>query len=303
MKTPLVSILVTTYNHEKYIRDCLDGILMQQTKFRIEILVGNDCSTDKTESIVKEYQKCFPNIRLITPSSNIYQTGKTITCTHLLSVAQGKYVAFCEGDDYWTYPYKLQTQIDFLEREDSYTMCFHAHQLKDSTNTLIPIEIYNPKEKTISINELLNHGVCQLSTVVGRRECLTIPEVELYFNHPKHNYGDINYYMAWASQGKIMCMPQFWSVYRRHLDSLTANDNICDIAHIKHKNALTAIIDCYGDKYSQILNYYRCMYKLNKSSKLIKEGKYVSGIRHKISAFLVSPKYLIHFYLRRYCLS
>lgn len=300
MDTPLVSILVSTYNHEKYIRDCLDGMLMQQTKFPIEIIIGNDCSTDETASIIKQYQKCYSNIKLITPTSNIYQTGKTITYTHLLPTAKGKYVAFCEGDDYWTFPYKLQAQIEFLERENNYSMCFHAYQTNDSNGNKITLVGVCQEERTISITELLNFGICQFSTVVGRRECLSIPEIDLYFNHPQHTYGDINYYMAWASQGKIRLLPQPWSIYRRHADSLTANDNLNNTAHIKHQNALSAIIDSYGHKYSKILSRYKCMYQLNQSSRLIQEHKYLSGIWLKISAFFTSPKYFIHLYIKKY---
>src|SRR5690554_6846745 len=128
---PIVSVCVQTYNHEKYIKECLEGILMQQTTFPFEIILGEDESSDGTREICKAYAEKYPDIiRLFLRSRkdviyvNKRPTGR-FNLLENLKVTKGKYVAICEGDDYWTDPLKLQKQVDFLEGNSEYSMCFH----------------------------------------------------------------------------------------------------------------------------------------------------------------------------------
>ena len=130
-QNPLVSVCVQTYQHVRYIKQCLDGILMQKTNFDFEILLGEDASIDGTREICKEYAKKFPDrIRLFLHhrENNIAiggsPTGRFILMTNLFTT-RGKYIALCEGDDYWTDPYKLQKQVDFLESNPDYVITFH----------------------------------------------------------------------------------------------------------------------------------------------------------------------------------
>ncbi|MFA7615940.1 MAG: glycosyltransferase [Weeksellaceae bacterium] len=128
MQNPLVSISCTTYNHEPYIRQCLDGFLMQQCDFEFEIVIHDDASTDETQEIIKEYQKKFPDIiKPIFQTENQYsKTGSGIMARYNFPRAQGKYIALCEGDDYWTDPLKLQKQVDILEKNTNIDICSHA---------------------------------------------------------------------------------------------------------------------------------------------------------------------------------
>ena len=114
---PLVSIGCITYNHAPYIRQCIKGFLMQKTNFPFEIIINDDCSTDGTTEIIKEYEKQYPNlINAIYHSENQYSKGvKGIFWKYVFSKVRGKYIAMCEGDDYWTDPYKLKRQIEYLE--------------------------------------------------------------------------------------------------------------------------------------------------------------------------------------------
>lgn len=127
MRTPLVSICCVSYNHARFIRKCLDGFLMQQTDFSIEILIHDDCSTDGTTEIIREYEAKYPE--LIFPlyeEENQYQQGKAAEIDlYNYRRARGKYIAYCEGDDYWTDPLKLQKQVDFMEAHPEYSVCFH----------------------------------------------------------------------------------------------------------------------------------------------------------------------------------
>lgn len=123
--TPLVSVLTLTYNHESYIKQCLEGILMQKTNFVFEILIHDDASTDKTAQIIKEYESKFSGIlKPIYQRENQHEKKVGIDRTFQYPRARGKYIAICEGDDYWTDPLKLQKQVDFLENNEEYGLVF-----------------------------------------------------------------------------------------------------------------------------------------------------------------------------------
>lgn len=113
MSQPLLSVLLLTYNHEKYISDCIESILMQKTNFDLEVLIGEDCSTDNTRVIINKYIQKYPEkLKLVTSDKNI---GALKNENKLMNLAQGKYIAFIEGDDFWMDSLKLQKQVDFLE--------------------------------------------------------------------------------------------------------------------------------------------------------------------------------------------
>ena len=123
---PLVSVSCTTYNHINYIEQCLDGFLCQKTYFPFKILIHDDCSTDGTTEIIKKYTAKYPDIiKPIYETENQYQQGKTVSSLIWNnSRAKGKYIAFCEGADYWIDNNKLQEQVNFLENNDSYGMVY-----------------------------------------------------------------------------------------------------------------------------------------------------------------------------------
>ncbi len=128
-RTPLLSIVCLTYNHDKYIASTLDGFLMQRTNFPFEIIVHDDASTDRTVEIIKQYEKKFPNIlRPIYEKENLYSKkgGFLLLNKAIEEKAGGKYIAFCEGDDFWIKDDKLQIQADFLEANPEYTAVYHS---------------------------------------------------------------------------------------------------------------------------------------------------------------------------------
>ena len=120
---PLVSVRVITYNHEKYIAQCIEGILMQKTDFPFEIIIGEDCSTDDTRKIVLEYGEKYPEkIRVIISEKNVGAVQNTL---RVGDACRGKYQAYCEGDDYWIDPLKLQKQVDLMESDPDMSLSFH----------------------------------------------------------------------------------------------------------------------------------------------------------------------------------
>lgn len=122
---PLVSIVCLTYNEEEFVRETIEGFLMQKCNFMYEVLVYDDASTDTTPLILQEYAQKYPNIfRLTLYKENNFQKGTPFYGLRMsFNDAKGKYIALCEGDDYWTDPFKLQKQVDFLEQNPEYGLC------------------------------------------------------------------------------------------------------------------------------------------------------------------------------------
>ncbi len=130
----MVSILCITYNHERFIKDALDGFINQITDFKYEILIHDDCSTDSTAEIIRSYEKKYPDlIKPIYQTENLYSKHIPIITTQLVPIAQGKYFAVCEGDDFWTDRYKLQKQVDILEEYKNCSICFNTVVCSDIT--------------------------------------------------------------------------------------------------------------------------------------------------------------------------
>ncbi len=130
-KDIVVSICCITYNQEPYIRDALDGFLGQKTSFPYEVLIHDDASTDGTAEIIREYAKAYPRrIRPILQTENQYAKGLyNVSGTYNFPRARGRYIAMCEGDDCWTDPYKLQRQVDFMERHPECSLVFHSARI------------------------------------------------------------------------------------------------------------------------------------------------------------------------------
>ena len=170
---PMVSVHVSTYQHADFIRDCLDGVVMQETDFPVEIIVGEDDSDDRTREICKGYADEHPDkIRLFLHrrENNIKIHGRPtgrFQFTYSQFVARGRYIATCEGDDYWTDPMKLQKQVEFLETNKNYSYCYHPfHRVFDGEN--------NKRTKT------KNESWAATSTLLFRNIIKKLPSI--YFN-------------------------------------------------------------------------------------------------------------------------
>src|SRR3989304_1339440 len=169
---PLVSICCITYNQGRYIQDALDGFLMQKTTFPIEIIIHDDASVDKTTDIIKEYKKKHPNlITAIYQSENQYSNGvRGIAARFTFPKARGKYIALCEGDDYWTDPRKLQKQVDIMESDPAISFCFHSVKLIIENENSIKERIIKRsyKNRTFNIGEMILGGgsLCPTQSVM-----------------------------------------------------------------------------------------------------------------------------------------
>ena len=125
----LVSAVMITYGHEKYISEAIYGVLMQKCNFDVELIIANDCSPDTTEDIVNEIISSHKNCSWIKYTRHLINKGAVGNFIWSLKQAKGKYLAICEGDDYWTDPYKLQKQVDFLEKNNDFSICFTDYKV------------------------------------------------------------------------------------------------------------------------------------------------------------------------------
>ena len=181
---PLVSVFVMVYNHEKYINQAIDGILMQKTNFDIEIVVGEDYSTDNSRQILLQYQNKFPGkFNLLLHEKNI---GAQKNQTVLLNNCDGEYIAICEGDDYWTDPLKLQKQVDFLENNSDYSLCcggYISHNTITDEKKEIVMGKYELNDKngfSFTLNEMEKDWITKTFTSVFRSNCLEFSLLNQY---------------------------------------------------------------------------------------------------------------------------
>jgi glycosyltransferase involved in cell wall biosynthesis len=215
-----VSVLVTTYNHEKYIAQALDSVLMQETNFNFEIIILEDCSTDATRDIVLGYQKKHPEkIRLRLAERNECSNKPFADA---FQSAPSCYIAILDGDDYWTSPKKLQKQVEFSEAHPECVLCFHnaLRIYEDGSRVALP---YNfASQKRISVLEDIWQGnFIAGSTVMLRKDVLRdFPE----WFHTLH-YGDWPLYILCAQHGKIGYIDEILGVYRIHKEGLWSRND------------------------------------------------------------------------------
>ena len=221
---PLVSVSVIAYNHEKYIRQCLDGILMQDVNFPYEVLVHDDASPDGTADIIREYEAKYPGIiKPIYQTENQYSQGKCIFKFNF-DRAHGKYLAFCEGDDYWTDPRKLQKQVDFLERHSEYIATAHRVKVISERGETIGFPGYSDVVEHVStLDEYFKPPFpgklpSQLASLVMRNVFLTLdPHVQDLF-YSCNALGDRKLSLLLVMMGDTYCFSEAMTTYR-HITS------------------------------------------------------------------------------------
>ena len=236
-----LTVVTTTYNQEKYIGQAIEGMLMQKTNFPFQILISNDCSTDATEEILKKYKSENPDKIIIVQNEKNIGAMKNFINT-LSLVNDSEYVALCDGDDFWTDKNKLQKQIDFLEKNKDYTICFHKSKLfyenGEKESLIIPQNI----PEVTTINDLVEQNYIVANSVVYR----------WMFNNKKIKDvfpadivpGDYYIHLMHAQNGKIKMINEVMSAYRRHSNGMWWTNDKSDKEEFSLK---------YGKKF---LNFY-----------------------------------------------
>lgn len=208
-----ISVVVTSYNHEKYINQCIDSILNQKGNFEMEIILGDDRSTDRTGEILAKYQKDHPGLfKILTAESNL---GITRNLKRCLDACSGDYIAICEGDDYWTDPDKLQSQMDLLEHHPQYSMCFSAFTLYyQEENRFTPFS----DQLEIAKNELTIEDLLY-KNYIGNFSCCMY-RASVVHSLPADLFDmftvDWLFNMVCGEIGKIGFIRERMSVYRKH---------------------------------------------------------------------------------------
>lgn len=220
---PLVSILCTTYNHEKYIAQTIEGFLLQKVNFPIEIIIHDDASTDGTAKIVREYAEKYPDlIKPILQTENQYSKKVSVWNTFVYPKAQGKYYAECEGDDYWIDPNKLQRQVDFLESHPDYIFSHTAFKYYDQTNDKFledksiqqNLDIQKNKQSDLSLY-ILDANQYRVQTVTTVYRSSLWSKINDDFAISKYFLmGDTQLFFFASTLGKIHYDPTVTSVYR-----------------------------------------------------------------------------------------
>lgn len=207
----LVSICCLTYNHESCLRQCLDGFLAQQTDFGVEVIIHDDASTDKTKDIILEYQQKRPDMfKTILQTENQYSKGVKISRTFVYPQARGKYIALCEGDDYWTDPLKLQKQADIMRGNPDITLCATGARILSAGVMTDCVERYAggyiPTEDMI----VCGGGVVKTATLMVRKDIVdNLPECCV-----NCHVGDFPLQIFSALSGRVYYLGDITAVYR-----------------------------------------------------------------------------------------
>ena len=225
--TPLVSTSTLTYNHEPFIRDCIEGILMQKTTFPVRIVIFDDCSTDGTREIVQEYEAKYPYlIKGIYPEKNTWGKPERNEAFKPRNEARNvaKYIALCEGDDYWTDPLKLQKQVDFLEENPEYVLTCHRYNKLDFENNKWYSDdqnnLFQNNNEGISFVYPFKIWITKTLTLVYRKSALS------NMSHYKGKMRDnvIVYFIM--KSGKGYCFNDIMGVYRLHNGGVVSKQGI-----------------------------------------------------------------------------
>lgn len=213
-----LSVICIAYNQEKYIDETMQGFLSQITDFKFEILLHDDASTDSTADIIREYEKNYPDIvKPIYQTENQFSKGIAIGNIYLYPRVNSKYLALCEGDDYWTDPYKLQKQVDFLEAHPEYSGCFHPVKVirenGEHKDSIYPSKKKMRWKKFVTKDDLLKTNYIQTNSVVYRWAFLD-KDIKDYF--PDNVLpGDLYLHLLHAQYGNIAFLPDVMAVYRK----------------------------------------------------------------------------------------
>lgn len=266
---PIVSICMITYNHENYLSEAIDGVLIQKTNFKFQLVIGEDCSSDGTREICEEYANKYPDkIKLLEFSENL---GMLPNFIRTLEACKGKYIALCEGDDYWTDSYKLQKQVDFLEENSDYSgSCHWVDILFENTGRLNKTRYRFGG--TITLKQILENRwtIIHTASFVFRSKYMDKYFSKGLLNHERQS-GDKYLFAYITSKGKINSIEEVMSIYRKNDGGVT--NNIINHNHPK-KKYLNKI-----EAYRSFIHFYKGIDKIYEYKKTNLIKRYILGLK------------------------
>ncbi len=275
----LVSICCVTYNHEKFIRQCLDGFVMQKTNFKYEVLVHDDASTDATAKIVEDYQNKYPQLfRCVYQKENQFYKQNTLVDI-LFKMSKGKYIAMCEGDDYWIDPYKLQKQVDVLEKNQNISLVYSNAKIdSDEKGDYINDPLFfsgdYPKDPIKKQAFFLNNNYAILTlSVMFRSEFFG---VEDKIAMKKFATGDLPIYIILSSKGDFYYINEEMVVYNDHGGGISKTFNKIKRNLINYSN-MYLLLPYIQKENKKMFNYFQHRYLIQPAYEimiiLLRRGK------------------------------
>jgi glycosyltransferase involved in cell wall biosynthesis len=285
-----VSVCMVTYNHERFIRQAIESVLAQRVKFALEVVVGEDCSTDNTRAILQEFADKHPEKFVLRLAKR--NQGPKANFLNTITACRGQYVALLEGDDYWTCPDKLQMQVDVLEARPEWAMCFHptacVYEAGMAGQSIYPLDWQRPEA---TVDDLFVANFIPTNSVVFRNRLFgPFPP---WFRHS--NLGDWPLHILNATHGKIGFLPAVMSAYRIHRNGVWIG-----ATPVERETAIfqmfTAIDHHFGGKYTEQCDRYRLTALRNLMSDLDAARQ-----RHSELAEEMERKSKVHAELQEHC--
>lgn len=227
---PLVTIVMPAYNHQRYLREAIEGVVGQKTDFPIELIIGDDSSTDRTREIAIAQQQAHPaRIRLLTSDNNV---GMHENAARLIAAARGRYLAFCEGDDSWHRPDKLSAQIAALESSGEISLvCSSWRIISEEGAILMPdvLDLDGEGTQSFDLDDILV-GRVKTVTVCTRTELIRQAlRVSPLCQPGRYPFADSPMWVEASRHGRCLCLPEPYATYRLSLNSATRPRDIMDV--------------------------------------------------------------------------
>lgn len=301
--TPIVSIICQTFNHEKFISKTIDAFLNQKTEFLFEIIIHDDASTDGTKDVIAKYHEKYPNLIVpIYQKENKYSKKINIWSHFTFPAAKGKYIALCEGDDYWIDDLKLQKQVDFLEKNNDYSVCWTDFEnikgdqfFKNNFNEILP------KEYSMNFENAFGPYCTYSLTCMFRRDAVDVEFLKTFKNIKdntlysvllsKGNGAFLNYETAVyrLHEGGVYSMQPFF--FQRYSSYKNLKEIIEKIPESRTKNIYKIEFELLQDAAFEVLKIYKSNIKLNNDHKeciqfYISEAKFTKKIKFNLKFVL-----------------
>lgn len=257
---PLLSVIVITYNQEEYIAECLKGIIAQKINFDFEVILANDSSPDNSHEVIETFLSTEPKSEVIKYFKHEKNKGMINNFFWALEQTKGKYIAICEGDDFWTDENKLQQQVDFLEQNPSFSLSFHDVDVIQNPNENFEYKALQPNKTVLKFNDILFKNYIQTCTVVLRKSF--IEDLPSWIN--EFIMGDIPLTLLLSDKGPVKYIPKKMGVYRRHSKNISANKQILKKSRSEYIKMYTKMRKYFGYNRTFILSLLIIRTKLGK---------------------------------------